>query len=262
VVVDNKGEVDGIAGTVDVIKSAPDGYTLLLGNTGSLAMSPHLHRAASYDPRGDLSPVGLIGRVPLVMVAHSAAPVKAVKHFIDLARIGPGTLTYGSGGSGSGSHLCAELFASMSGTRLAHVPYKSIGQAITNLVAREVDVVFSVVKPLRGPIEAGTLRALAVTSPDRLPTLPGVPTMAEAGLPGFEAVLNYGLAGPARTPAEVIKKLNAQLNRVLGTEAVKSLLYANGVTTQPGTPQQYQAVIAGDYAKWGEVIRRAGVKVD
>lgn len=262
VVVDNKGGAGGMVGTVEVIKSAPNGYTLLLGHTGSLAMSPHLYQSASYDPRRDLAPVGLIGRIPLVMVVHSQAPVKTMKHFIDLARISPGTLNYGSGGSGSGSHLSAELFAFMSGTKLTHVPYKGTAQTVTNLLAREVDVVFSVVPPVRGHIEAGTLRALAITSPERLPTLPGVPTVAEAGLAGFEAVLNYGLVGPTGTPADVIKRLNAQLNKLLGSEDVKSLLYTDGVTTQPGAPEQYKAVIAGDYEKWGEVIRRAGVKVD
>jgi tripartite-type tricarboxylate transporter receptor subunit TctC len=262
VVVDNKGGAGGIVGTTEVIKSAANGYTLLLGHTGSLAMSPHLYQNAGYDPRRDLAPVGLIGRIPLVMVVHSQAPVKTMKQFIDLARIAPGRLNYGSGGSGSGSHLAAELFAFTSGTRLTHVPYKGTAQTVTSLLAREVDVVFSVVPPVRGHIEAGSLRALALTSPERLPALPGVPTVAEEGFPGFEAVLNYGLAVPAGTPAGIIKKLNGRLNALLQSENVRNLLVTDGVTPLSGPPENYKAVIADDFVKWGEVIRKSGAKVE
>jgi tripartite-type tricarboxylate transporter receptor subunit TctC len=216
----------------------------------------------NYDPRRDLTPLGLIGRVPLVMVVHTQAPMKTMKHVIDLARISPGTLNYGSGGAGSGSHLSAELFAFMSGTKLTHVPYKGTAQAVTNLLAKEIDMVFSAVPLVRGHVEAGRLRALAITSPERMPTLPGVPTVAEAWLPGFEAVLNYGLVGPAGMPADVVKRLNTQLNKLLQAEDVKKLLATDGMTPLAGTPEQHRAVIAGDYEKWGEVVRRAGIKVD
>jgi tripartite-type tricarboxylate transporter receptor subunit TctC len=262
VVVDNKGGAGGMVGTTDVIKSTANGYTLLLGHTGSLAMTPHLYSTANYDPRRDLAPVGLIGRIPLVMVVHTQAPVKTMKQFIDLARIAPGKLNYGSGGSGSGSHLVAELFAFTSGTKLTHVPYKGTAQTVTNLLAREVDVVFSVVPPVRGHIEAGSLRALAITSPERSPALPGVPTVAEESLAGFEAVLNYGLVGPAGIPADIIKRLNGQLNTLLRSDDVKNLLFTDGVTPLPGSSEQHKAVIASDYEKWGEVIRRSGVRVD
>src|SRR5262245_22739147 len=258
----NRGGRGGIIGTTTVIKAPADGYTLLLGHTGSLAITPHLYPHAGYDSRRDFAPVGMIGRIPLVMVTHSQAPVKSMKEVINLARIAPGKLNFGSGGPGSGAHLAAELFIHTAGIRLGHVPYKGTAPSIIGLLSREVDVVFSVVPPVRGHIEAGTLRALAITSPDRLPQLPAVPTVAEAGLPGFEAVLNYGLVGPAGIPAEVVTKLNARLNALLDASDVKSLMVADGVTTQAGTPAQYQAVIAADYEKWGDVIRRAGIKAD
>jgi tripartite-type tricarboxylate transporter receptor subunit TctC len=262
VVVEHKGGAGGAAGTADVIKSAPNGYTLLLTDTASVAMAPHLYRSASYDPRRDLAPVGLIGRTALVMVVHVQAPLKAMKHVIDLARIAPGTLNYGSAGSGSESHLSAALFVSMSATRLTHVPYQGNAQALANLLARQVDVVFSALSPVRGYIESDTLRALAITSPERLPALPGVPTVAEAGLPGFEVVLNYGLAGPARTPAATVRKLNGRLNTLFRVRDVANLFATDGITAQPGSPDQYQSVIAGDYEKWGEVIRKTGARVE
>ena len=262
VVVDNRGGGGGIVGTTLVIKSPPDGYTLLLGHTGSLAITPHLYPHANYDSRRDFAAVGMIGRIPLVMVTHNQSPVRTVKELINLARIAPGKLNFGSGGPGSGAHLAAELFISTAGIKLAHVPYKGTAPSVIGLLSREVDVVFSVVPPVRGHIEGGTLRALAITSPDRLPQLPGVPTVTEAGLPGFEAVLNYGLVGPVGIPADVIKRLNSRLNGLLEANDVRSLMVADGVTTQPGTPAQYQAVIAADFEKWGEVIRRNGIKAD
>ena len=262
VVVDNRGGGGGIVGTTLVIKSPPDGYTLLLGHTGSLAITPHLYPHANYDSRRDFSAVGMIGRIPLVMVTHDQSPFRTVKELINLARIAPGKLNFGSGGPGSGAHLAAELFIGTAGIKLSHVPYKGTAPSIVGLLSREVDVVFSVVPPVRGHIQAGTLRALAITSPDRLPQLPGVPTVTETGLPGFEAVLNYGLVGPVGIPADLIKKLNGRLNALLQADDVRNLMVTDGVTTQPGTPAQYQALIAADFAKWGEVIRRNGIKVE
>lgn len=262
VIVDNRGGAGGSVGTREVIKSNADGHTLLLGHTGSLGMTPHLYQGAGYDPRRDLAPVGLIGRIPLVMVVHSRAPVRTMKQFIDLARIAPGKLNYGSGGSGSGSHLVAELFAFTTSIKLTHVPYKGTAQTVTGLLAQEIDVVFSVVPPVRGHVEGGALRALAITSPERSPALPGVPTAAEEGLPGFEAVLNYGVAAPSGTPAGIVRKLNAELNRLLAAVDVRNMLATEGVTPVPGTPEQYRAAIAGDFEKWGEVIRKSGARVD
>ena len=262
VVVDNRGGAGGMVGTTEVIKAPPTGYTLLLGHTGSLAITPHLYPNANYDPRRDLTPVGMIGRIPLVMVTHSQAPVKTVKELINLARIAPGKLNFGSGAPGSWAHLAAELFLHTAGIKLGHVPYKGTAPSVIGLLSREVDVVFSVVPPVRGHIEAGTLRALALTSPERLPQLPGVPTVAEEGLAGFEAVLNYGLVGPVGMPVDVIKKLNGRLNALLEADDVRNIMVNDGVTTQSGTPAQYKAVITSDFEKWGEVIRRAGIKVD
>jgi tripartite-type tricarboxylate transporter receptor subunit TctC len=262
VVVDNRSGAGGMVGMTTVIKSPPDGYTLMLGHTGSLAIAPHLYPNAGYDSRRDVSAVGMIGRIPLVMVTHKQAPLKSTKDLINLARIAPGKLNFGSGGPGSVAHLTAELFLHAAGIKLAHVPYKGTARSIVGLGSREVDVVFSVVPPVRGHIEAGTLRALAITSPDRQPQLPGVPTVAEQGLAGFEAVLNYGVVGPAGVPADVIKQLNGQLNALLHADDIRNLLVTDGVITQAGTPAQYQAVIAADFEKWGDVIRRRGVKVE
>src|SRR5262249_6137382 len=262
VAVETKGGAAGIDGTLAVIKSEPNGYTLLLGRTDSLAMTPHLYPAAGYDPRRDLAPVGLIGRVPLLMVVHQQAPMKAAKHFIDLARIAPGKLNYGSGGAGSDSHLVGELFAYASGIKVTHLPYRDTAQAVAGLLSREVDVVFSVLPPVRGYIETGTLRALAFTSPDRVPVLPGVPTTAEAGLAGFEAVLIYGLAGPAGMPPTVIDRLNKRLNALLQADDVRQLFVKDGITPLSGAPGTYATVIAADYEKWGEVVRRSGARIE
>jgi len=262
VTVDNRAGAGGSVGAREVIRSNADGYTLLLGHTGSLGMTPHLYHNAGYDPRRDLAPIGLIGRIPLVMVVHAQAPVRTMKQFVDLARIAPGKLNYGSGGACSGSHLAAELFAFTTGIRLTHVPYKGTAQTVTGLLAREIDTLFSVVPPVRAHVEAGTLRALALTSPERSPALPGVPTAAEEGLPGFEAVLNYGVAAPAGTPSRVLARLNAELNAALATAAARNVLVTEGVTPQPGTSARYGAVIAQDFEKWGEVIRKSGARVD
>jgi tripartite-type tricarboxylate transporter receptor subunit TctC len=262
VVVDNRGGGGGIVGTATVIKAPPDGYTLLLGHTGSLAITPHLYPHANYDSRRDFAPVGMIGRIPLVMVTHSQAPYKSMKDVISLARIAPGKLNFGSGGPGSGAHLAAELFIHTASIKLGHVPYKGTAPSLIALLGREVDVVFSVVPPVRAHIESGRLRALAITSPERVPQLPGVPTVAEEGLAGFEAVLNYGLVAPARSPVGVVKLLNARLNALLGSDDVRNLMVNDGVTVQAGTPAQYQAVIAADFEKWGALIRRAGIKAD
>jgi tripartite-type tricarboxylate transporter receptor subunit TctC len=262
VVVDHRAGTGGMLGATMVIKAPADGHTLLLGHTGSLAITLNIHANDGYDPRRDLAAVGMIGRMPFVMVAHARAAARTVKELINLARIAPGRLNFGSAGAGSDSHLAAELFLHAAGIRLAHVPYRGSAQAVASLVGNKVDVLFSVVPPVRAHVEGGRLRALAITSPDRLPQLPGVPTVAESAVPGFEAVLNYGLAGPAGLPVGVVSKLNDRLNALLQADEVRTRLAASSVTLQPGTPAQYAAVIAADYEKWGGAIRRAGIKAD
>jgi len=262
VVIENKGGAGGVVGTASVAKAAPDGHTLLLGHTGTLAINPHLYRTISYDPRLDFAPVGQIARIPLVMVVNPSLAARTVQEFIALAKSRPGQLNYASSGVGTGSHLAAELFASRAGISMTHVPYRGTAPGITDLIGGRVEVSFSVVSAAATQVEGGNLRALAVTGSERSPTLPEVPTMAQAGLPGFEAVLNYGLVAPAGTPGAAIALLNAKLAAILGADDMKARLVADGAEPTPSSSEAYGALIAQDLERWGEAVRLSGAKAD
>jgi tripartite-type tricarboxylate transporter receptor subunit TctC len=262
VVVENKGGAGGVLGTASVARAEPDGYTLLLGHTGTLGINPHLYKNVTYDPRKDFAPVGQVARIPLVMVVNPSLPAKSVKEFISHAKERPGELDYASSGVGTGSHLAAELFASRAGIKMTHVPYRGTAPSITDLIGGRVDASFSVASSVASQVEGGNLRALAVTSATRSPTMPSVPTMAEEGLPGFEAVLNYGILAPAGTPPEIVKLLSTKLQSVLTSEDMKRRLGADSAEAAPSSPEAYQALIADDLNKWGEAARSSGAKLD
>ena len=261
-VVENKGGAGGVLGTTSVARAAPDGYTLLLGHTGTLGINPHLYKNVTYDPKKDFAPVGLVARIPLVMVVNPALPPKSVSEFVSYAKERPGQLNYASSGVGTGSHLAAELFATKAGVKLTHVPYRGTAPSITDLIGGRVDVSFSVTSSVASQVEGGNLRALAVTSATRSPTLPSVPTTAEAGLPGFEAVLNYGILAPAGTPPEVVRLLNTRLQAILASEDVKKRLVADGAEAAPSSAEDYMKVIAADLIQWGEAVQASGAKLD
>ena len=262
VVVDNRAGGAGNIGTRAVARAAADGYTLLLGHTGTISINPSLYANAGYDPRRDLSGIGLIASMPVALIAHPAFPAKSVADLISLAKRDPGKLNMGTSAIGTGGYLCAELFKSTAGAELQIVPYKGTAPLMNDLVGGHIPVAFGVLPPAISNIEAGNLRAIAVTSLTRFSLLPDVPTVAESGIPGFEAVLHYGLLAPKGTPAPVINRLNAALRALVSTDEVKQRIAAEGGDPLISSPAEYDADIDREATKWAGVISRLGLKIE
>jgi tripartite-type tricarboxylate transporter receptor subunit TctC len=262
IVVDNRGGGGGTIGTRAVAKAEPDGYTLLLGHTGTVAINPSLYKNAGYDPRRDLAPVGLIASMPLVLAAHPSFPGRSVADLIAIARKEPGKLNIGTSAVGTGSYMCAELFKSMVGVDMVVVPYKGTAPFLNDLLGGHVPVGFVVIPPAFGNLQAGTMRALAVTSPKRTSVLPDVPTTAESGLPGFEAVLHYGLLAPAGMPKPIIERLNKELRALVALPDVRQRIASEGGDPLTSTPEEYAANIEREETKWAALIRKLNLKVD
>ena len=262
VTVDNRGGGGGNIGTRAVAKSAPDGYTLLLGHTGTISINPSLYANAGYDPRKDFSGIGLIASMPVALIAHPSFPAKSVAELIALAKREPGKLNIGTSAIGTGSYLCAELFKSMAGVDMTIVPYKGTAPVMNDLLGGHVPVAFGVLPPALGNIESGNLRALAVTSAMRFSLLPDVPTVGESGLPGFEAVLRYGLLAPAGTPRPIVDKLNAALRTLVATDDVKARIRSEGGDPLTSSPAEYDADIDREATKWAALIQRLNLKVE
>jgi tripartite-type tricarboxylate transporter receptor subunit TctC len=262
IVIENRGGAGGTIATRAVAKSAPDGYTLVIGGTGTLAVNPTLYANAGYDPRKDFAPVGLIATSALVILVHPKIEARSVKELIALAKKQPGTLNYASAGPGSGIHLATELFASMAGVKLTHVPYKGSSPALGDLLGGHVDIYFSSLPPAVGITAEGKVRALAVTGLTRSHVFPDLPTVVEAGLPGYEAVLHYGIAAPAGTPRPIVEKLNAALRRALAAPEARDLLIKTGAEPLPSTPEEYAADIDREETKWSRIVREVGVRVN
>ncbi|MBR1283532.1 MULTISPECIES: tripartite tricarboxylate transporter substrate binding protein [unclassified Bradyrhizobium] len=260
VVVDNRPGAGGTIGTKAVAKSDPDGYTLVLGYTGTLAIGPSLYKSAGYDPRKDFAPIGLIGNAPNSLVVHPSFPAKTVAELIAHAKANPGKVNFGSAGAGTVSHITGEYFARTAGITLVHIPYKGTGPALTDLLGGHIPMAFAPIPASHPNVSAGKLRALAVTSTTRSSLLPDVPTMAEAGLAGFDASLYYGLAAPAGTPRPIIDKLNKVLRDALGSDEVKRQLANDGTEITPGTPEDYADFIDKDEKKWSQLIKTSGVE--
>ena len=262
VVVDNRGGGGGNIGTRTVARAAPDGYTLLLGHTGTISINPSLYANAGYDPRKDFAGIGLIASMPVALIAHPSFPAKSVADLIALAKRDPGKLNIGTSAIGTGGYLCAELFKSMAGVDLQIVPYKGTAPLMNDLVGGHIPVAFGVLPPAISNIEVGNLRALAVTSLARFSLLPNVPTVAESGLPGFEAVLHYGLLAPKGTPAPVVERLNTALRALVSTDEVKQRIAAEGGDPLMSSPAEYDADIDREATKWAGVISRLGLKIE
>jgi tripartite-type tricarboxylate transporter receptor subunit TctC len=262
VVVDNRGGAGGLIGTRAAIKAPPDGYTLLLGHTGSIGINPTLYAHAGFDPRKDFAPIGLIAKMPLALIAHPSVPAKTVAELIAMAKKEPGKVILGSSSKGTGSHMCAEMFMQQAGVRMNLVPYKGTGQLLNDLIGGHVQVAFNIIPPAYGNIKAGKLRALAVTSATRSPLMPEVPTAAESGLSGFEVVLNYGILAPAGTPAPIVTKLNAAMRVAIANEDVKKRISADGAQAVSSTPAEYTAIVDKDEREWGALIKKLGLKVE
>ena len=262
IVIENKGGAGGSIATRQVAKSAPDGYTLGLGGTGTLAINPTLYPNAGYDPRRDFAPVGLIATSALVVLVHPGVAAKSIGELIALAKREPGKLNYASAGSGSGIHLGSELLAQMAGIKLTHIPYKGSSPALTDLLGGHVAIYFSSLPPAIALVREGRVRALAVTGPARSPIFPDLPTVAEAALPGYEAVLHYGIVAPAGTPQAIIEKLNAAMRAALAEPDVRARIVADGADPLPTTPAEYAADIDREETKWSAIVKMSGAKVE
>jgi tripartite-type tricarboxylate transporter receptor subunit TctC len=262
VIVDNKAGAGGTLGTRLVAHAAPDGYTLLLGHTGTLSINPSLYVHAGYDPRKDFAPIGLVASMPVALIAHPSFPAKSVAEFIALAKKEPGKLNVGTSALGTGGYMTAEHFKSEAGVDVAIIPYKGTAPLMTDLLGGHVPVAFGVLPPALGNIQAGKLRAIAVTSAKRFSLLPDVPTFDESGMPGFEAVLHYGLLAPAGTPKDIVDKLSVELRKLVETEDVKKRIYFEGGDPLTSTPAEYATDIDKEETKWGGLVHKLGLKVE
>jgi tripartite-type tricarboxylate transporter receptor subunit TctC len=258
IVVDNRTGASGAIGTEMIAHATPDGYTIGLVTATTQVLVPLLNSKAPYDPVKDFAPVGMIGGTPYVLVAYPKLEATNIKELIALAKAKPGKLTYGSAGIASLAHLAGALFANRAGINLTHIPYKASAQSVTDLMSGRVDMQFATVAPMLPNIRAGQLRALAVTGSARIPTLPDVPTVSEAGVPGYEASLWIAVVAPVGTPADVLARLNQDLNAVLTGDA-KDLLLAQGLQLEPGPADAVTARLRTDIDKWQPVVKAAGL---
>ena len=262
VVVDNRAGGSGLVGTRTFVKSPPDGYTLVLGHTGSISINPTLYANAGYDPRVDFAPIGLMASMPVALLAHPSFPAKTIGEVIALAKREPGKLNIGTSAVGTGGYLSAELFKSMANLDVTIVPYKGTGQVMNDLLGGHVPVAFGVLPPALGNLSAGTLRAIAVLSPTRFSLLPDVPSAAESGFPGFESVLHYGLLAPAGTPKPIIDRLNKELRALVAKEDVQKRIHSEGGDAMTSSPQEYAEDIDREERKWGALIRKLNLKIE
>ena len=263
VVVENRGGgAAGTIGTRQVAKSPPDGYTLLLAYTSNLATGPNLFPDVGYDPRRDFAPIGLVAAASSVLVAHPSLRAHTVGELIALMRQAGGKFQFASPGVGTVNHLATELFAQRAGVTFTHIPYKSSGAAMTDLLGGHNLVQFTPIPVARGGIDGGLLRALATTGLKRSALLPDVPTVAESGLPGFEVSLRYGVVAPAGTPRPIVERLNRELVAVLATEDVRQRIMSAGGEAIASTPEGYAAVIDREETQWAALIKSIGLKLD
>jgi tripartite-type tricarboxylate transporter receptor subunit TctC len=261
-VVENRAGAAGAIGTEVVVKAAPDGYTLLLSSAGPIVINPGLYPRLGYDPLRDLTAIAFVAASPLMLVVHPSVPANSVKALIALARAQSERLSYGSGGNGSPAHLTAELFKSTTGTRITHVPFKGSAPSVLALVGGQIDLSFTTIVISIPQVKANRLRALAVTSPQRSHAVAALPTMIEAGVPGFESQQWFGLFGPAALPKDILLKLHAETLRVMENDDLRERLAADGGEHAAMSPEQFAAYIRTDAARWAQVIRTSGASVD
>ena len=262
VIVENKPGAGGTIGADQVVKSPADGYTLLMGSNSTFSVAPSLYPKNPYNPAKDFAPVISVASAPFVLIVNPAASAKTAADLVARAKGAPGKLTMASAGTGSSNHLVGELFQQISGAQFTHVPYKGSGQALADLMGGQVDLHFDQVTSAASHIQGGKLRALMVTAKERVPMLPDVPTAGESGYATFEATNVTGLIAPAGTPRDVIEKLNAAAQKTIAQPALREKFASIGAVVTGGTPEQFAAYIADDFAKWSRIVRDANVKVE
>lgn len=258
VVVENRPGANGITGVEAVAKAAPDGYTLLMTFTDHF-VNPSLYKALSFNMAKDFAPVVFVGSLPFVLAVHPAVPANSVQELLALARTKPGQLNFGSAGTGGSVHLAGELFKAMAGVDITHVPYKGTSAAMPDLVSGRIEMMFPSAITAKPFSDNGRLKLLAVTSAKRSPDVPQLPTVAESGIPGFEVGIWYGVLVPAGVPADIVRKLNADIRDILSAEDLKSLMAKQGVTLAPGTPEQFSAFYLAEMKKWAKVVADAKI---
>jgi tripartite-type tricarboxylate transporter receptor subunit TctC len=262
IIIDNRGGAAGVIGMRMGARAGNDGYTLVLAHTGSTSINPSLYANPGYDPRADFSPIGLIASTPVVLMAHPAFAARTIAELIAMAKKEPGKINLGTPPPGTGGYLAAELFKSMSGADVTIIPYKGTAALTTDLLGGHVPVGFNVIAPAMGSLRGGSLRAIAVAGPTRSGLFSDLPTVNESGLPGFEAVLHYGLLAPAGTPKEIIAQLNKELRALVAAPDVRERIAAEGGDPLPSSPEQYAADIDQEEAKWSVLIKKLNLKVE
>jgi tripartite-type tricarboxylate transporter receptor subunit TctC len=262
VVVDNRGGAGGMLGGQIAATSDPDGYTLLLGSMGSLAHNPALRANNPYDPPRDFAGVSMLATSAFLLAVHPAVPARSVQELLALARVKPGTLNYASAGAGSSLHMTAELFKHSAGVNIVHIAYKGTGPALVELLAGQVQMIFSTMPPVLPHVKAGKLRALGVTTAARAKAAPEVPTIAEAGVPGFDVQNWQGIVVPKKTHAAIVERLNSEILKVLAAPAMIEVLAAQGLDAAGGTPGAFDKLIRDEIVKWRKLVQAAKIKVD
>jgi len=261
-VIDNRGGAGGLIGAELAARAVPDGYTVFFSSPGSLTILPHLQKQVAYDTLKDFAPISLVSIGPFLLITHPSVPARTVKELIALARAEPGKLNYASAGNGAANHLAMELFKSMAGVNITHVPYKGAPQAVTDLIGGSVNLMFNSIPPVLQHIKTGRLRLLAVASAKRSPQLPDVPTVSEAGVPGYEAITWFGLLAPAKTPKPIIARLNDVMVKVVHAPDLKSQLEIQGYDPVGSSPEEFAAFIRAESEKYAKVVKFSGAKVD
>ena len=261
-VVDNRGGAGGLIGTEAAAKSTPDGYTLLVSGPGPLTILPHLQKQIAYDPLKDFVPIGLIASNPFLLITHPSVPAKTLKDLIALAKAQPGRFNYASAGNGAANHLAMELFKSMAGVNITHVPYKGAPQAVTDVLAGHMNMMFNSIPPVLAHIKANRFRALGVGSSKRSPQLPDVPTVSEGGVPGYEAITWFGMLAPAKTPKLILARVHDAFAKVITAPELRAQLEAQGAEPGSGTGQEFGALIRREYDRYARVVKTSGAKID